>query len=143
MNAIFCHLNLLAERSNIFRDMGSGFREKRESFDPTDLLWWLFVAAIVVAMFAGIASLLARQDKRRLYNSPRALFRALCKAHALDRSSRLLLKQIARAQNLSVPARLFLEPDRFDSAMLTSDMRPQRDAVAALRKRLFFRMTPE
>jgi hypothetical protein len=137
MTAIAWKLTLLANRSSIFRDMGSGFREKRESFDPTDLLWWAFVAALVIAVFGVVASVLARQDKRRLYNSPRALFHALCKAHGLDRASRTLLMQMARAQKLPLPARLFLEPDRFEPAMLAPEMRTQREAIAALRKRLF------
>lgn len=137
MTAFASNVLLLAERSNIFRDMGSGFREKRESFEPTDLLWWVFVAALVIAAFGVVASVLAKQDKRRLYNSPKALFLDLCKAHELDRANRALLKQMAHAQKLNVPARLFLEPDRFDPALLGPEMRSQREAVAALRNRLF------
>ncbi len=128
---------LFADRSRIFRDLGSGFREKRESFEPTDLLWWVLAAVVVIAVFGAIGSLLARQDKRRLYSSPRALFRALCKAHALDRTSRQLLRQMAHAQKLKVPARLFLEPDRFEPAVLARELRGQQDAIAALGKRLF------
>ncbi len=138
MNGFPLPVLLLAERSSsIFRDMGSGFREKRESFDPTDLLWWAFVAVLVLAAFGVLARILANQDKRRLFNSPRALFNALCKAHGLDRASKTLLKQLARSQQLTVPARLFLEPDRFQPGMLSAELRPQRAAVAALRQRLF------
>jgi hypothetical protein len=137
MNSLAVKLVLLADRTSIFRDMGSGFREKRESFDPTDLLWWLFVAVLVLAAFGVVACILAKQDKRRLFNSPRALFNALCKAHELNHSSRGLLKQLARAQHLTVPARLFLEPSRFEPAMLSPELRPQREAIIALRQRLF------
>lgn len=137
MNSLAYKLTLFADRSNIFRDMGSGFREKRESFEPTDLLWWVLVVAVVFAVFGAVGSILANQDKRRLYNSPRALFRTLCKAHNLDRSSRLLLRQMAYALKISIPARLFMEPDRFEPARLPLELRPQHEAIAALGKRLF------
>lgn len=137
MNAITCRLILLADRSSVFRDMGSGFREKRESFEPTDLLWWLFVAVLVLAAFGIIARILANQDKRRLYNSPRALFRELCAAHGLDRAQRSLLKQLAGSQRLPSPIRLFLEPERFEPAMLAAELRPYQAAISALRERLF------
>ena len=137
MNA-FTHASLLlADRSTIFRDMGSGFREKRETFDPTDLLWWIFVAVLVIAAFSIVATILARRDKSRLFNSPRALFNALCRAHGLDRTSRALLKQLAVCQRLTPPARLFLEPDYFDPASLPDELQGHRDAYLALRKRLF------
>jgi hypothetical protein len=137
MNLLIASTLLLAGRSSIFRDMGSGFREKRESFEPTDLLWWVFVAAVVIAAFGVVAGILAKQDKHRLFNSPRALFNALCKAHGLDRVSRALLKQVARAQQVTVPARLFLEPSWFEPNMLGPELQSQREAIAILRKRLF------
>lgn len=142
MNTFACRMLLLADRSTIFRDMGSGFREKRESFDPTDLLWWLFVAVVVIAVFGVVARILANQDKHRLYNSPRALFRALCQAHGLDRTDRGLLKQIASSQRLSTPARLFLEPERFEPSMLVADLRSHREAILVLRNRLFAQPAP-
>jgi hypothetical protein len=137
MNAFMQGTLLLADRSSIFRDMGSGFREKRETFEPTDLLWWIFVAVLVIAAFGIVATILARRDKRRLFNSPRALFNALCRAHQLDRASRALLKQLAAGQHLIPPARLFLEPNRFEAAALPAELLPQREAYLALRKRLF------
>lgn len=137
MNAIALRMLLLADRSSVFRDMGSGFREKRESFEPTDLLWWLFVAALVLAAFGIVARVLANQDKRRLYNSPRALFRELCAAHGLDRAQRSLLKHLASTYQLPSPIRLFLEPERFESATLAAELRPHLEAIAALRQRLF------
>ena len=128
---------LLADRSQIFRDMGSGFREKRESFEPTDLLWWLLAVAVLMAAFGCLASFLAKRDKRRLFNNPRSLFKALCAAHDLDRTSRNLLKQLAWAQHLETPARLFLEPDRFDPALAGPELAGQTAALGALRKKLF------
>lgn len=75
---------LLADR-NMFRNMGAGFREKREHFDGLDVLLWILLA-IGFFVFVGLLSwLLARSDKHQLFNSPRGLFRSLCSAHQLDR----------------------------------------------------------
>jgi hypothetical protein len=130
-------LILLADRSAIFREMGSGFRDKRETFNPTDLLWWLVAVVGVLVAFLVVANMLAKQDKHRMYRSPRALFNALCKANGLDRASRSLLRQLAAASELESPARLFVEPDRFDLHRLPSTLRPQAGALAALHQRIF------
>jgi len=137
MNDLALRTILLADRSEIFRDMGSGFREKRESFQPSDLLWWLLAAALIAAAFISLAAFLGRQDKHRLFNSPRALFNSLCKAHKLDRSSRNLLKQLAQAQEMAIPARLFLEPERFEPAQVPADLKAYLPQFSQLKSRLF------
>ena len=50
----FCHLLLLADR-NVFRDMGSGFRTKRATFQYSDLIAWIIVAALLIAALAFLA----------------------------------------------------------------------------------------
>lgn len=130
-------LILFADRSIIFREMGNGFREKRESFNPSDLLWWVFAAVAILVAFAVIAKLLAKQDKRRQYNNPAALFRELCQVHNLDRASRNLLKTIARHQELTTPAHLFVDPDRLIAALREDSLRPQLPAIQSLRNKLF------
>lgn len=127
---------LLAERS-LFRDMGSGFRDKRENMDGTDLLMWMLLVVGVFVVIGIIAHFVARRDKRELYNSPRALFRQLCKAHGLEHASRALLKRMARQQQLAQPARLFLEPERFGVENLSPELAAQQAAIAALKQRLF------
>lgn len=127
---------LLANRS-LFRDMGSGFRYKRQQFDGADLIAWMLVGVGVLVVIAFIARLLASRDKHEVYNSPRALFRALCRAHSLDWRSRLLLRKLARAQNLAMPARLFVEPERFSEAKVPAALRRHTNDIDRLRTRLF------
>ena len=127
---------LLADRS-LFKDMGSGFRAKREHFDASDLFLWFGIVIGVFVVIGIIAKVVARRDKRQLYNSPRGLFRALCRAHGLDRPSRRLLARIARAQELTQPARLFLEPERYSEAKVSEQFREERAAIELLRKKLF------
>jgi hypothetical protein len=127
---------LLADRG-MFRDMGSGFRDKKEHLGGFDLLTWVLLVAGVFVLIAFIASIVARRDKRRLYNSPRALFRELCRAHQLDGPSCRLLRRLARRQRLAQPARLFLEPRWFDPADAGPELESQRAELAELCKRLF------
>ena len=127
---------LLADRS-LFKDMGSGFRAKREHFDASDLLLWFGIVIGVFVVIGIVAKIVASRDKRQLYNSPRGLFRALCRAHGLDRPSRRLLSRIARAQELAQPARLFLEPERYSEAKVSEQFREERAAIELLRKKLF------
>jgi len=135
------HGLLFAERS-MLRDMGSGFREKREHFDASDLAIWFCIVLGILAAIACLSRLVARQDKRQLFNSPRALFRNLCRAHALDRPARRLLRQMSRYQKLSQPARLFLEPARFEPENLSPAQQSQFSAVLALRDHLFAATEP-
>jgi hypothetical protein len=129
---------ILAAGRDVFRDMGSGFREKRETFEPTDLIPWVIVIVGLFVALTVLSWILARRDKSEHFNSPRALFRAIAKAHELDRGSRRLLWQLAREQGLAQqPARVFLEPDRFESAQLGAAIRSQHAALAALRAKLF------
>lgn len=96
--------------------------------------------ALVVAVGIGLfllSRLAARQERRRTFNSPRRLFRELCKAHRLTPVERRRLKQIARHQQLTQPARIFLEPERLSPANLSPELKAESQQVAALRKRLF------
>ena len=71
---------LLADRS-LFRDMGAGFREKREHFDALDVLLWILLA-IGFFVFVGLLSwLLARQRQASALQQPAKIV-----PHALPRS---------------------------------------------------------
>lgn len=120
-----------------WRSMGSGFRGARTRFDSGDVVTGLLILAGVIVGLFILSRLLSRQDRQRVCNSPRALFRSLCKAHSLDRRSRRLLSRVARWQRLAHPARLFLEPNRFDGSNLSPELGPKRAALAGLRERIF------
>jgi hypothetical protein len=126
---------LLAQRS-VLRDMGSGFRDRRE-MHWVDLLPWALVLGTVIAVLMLISRFMNRRDSRRLYSSPRRLFGTLCRAHALDRASCRLLQQLARANAIAQPAQLFLDPDYFLPTRLTPELLRHQAAVAALREKLF------
>ena len=136
MNARLGDLLLFAQR-NAFRDMGSSFRDKREHFDPTDLIFWVGALVGVFVTLAILARVIARREQRQVYNSPRALFRSLCAAHNLDRLDRAVLRKLARYHGLVQPARLFVEPARFDAAKLDAKFGPLHHRIQSLGERLF------
>jgi hypothetical protein len=138
---MFNQFLLLAER-NPFRDMASVVRERREHFDPSELLPWLFVLAALFGALAIVSRYLNRQDKRRIFNNPRALFRALCRAHELDRSACGLMHQLAKANFLEEPAALFLDPELFEAARLAPEFRRHQTAIESLIAKLFANEPP-
>ncbi len=138
---MFNQFLLLAER-NPFRDMASVVRDRREHFDPLDLLPWLFVLAALFGSLAIVSRYLNRQDKRRLYNNPRALFIALCRAHELGRMDCRLLRQLAKANDVEQPALLFLDPELFEAALSAPEFRRHQTAIEALIAKLFVNEPP-
>ncbi len=121
----------------VFRSMGNRFNPRRVRLDSHDLLIWLAIAAGVALAIFVLSTLLSRQERIRRYSSPRGLFRALCRAHELARGERRLLKRLARHHQLSHPARLFLEIERFDPGVLGPELQAHAEQFAALRDRLF------
>jgi hypothetical protein len=120
-----------------WESMGSGFRGRSARLDRDDLITGVLLLVGVCVAIAVLKKLLDRHERRRGYNSPRALFRALCKAHELDGASRRLLRQMASCQGLQHRSRLFLEPDRFDVGRLGPPLQARGEEVMALRDRLF------
>ena len=107
-----CSVLLMLALRTPWRSMASGFRGSRSRLDAQDLVLGL---ALLVCVAAGgwlLSRLLPKRDRQGRYHRPAALFQELCRAHALDRPSRRLLKRIARAQGLGHPALLFVEPQR-------------------------------
>lgn len=129
--------NLLWADVNSFRSLGDRFNGRGDRFDSSHLLVGLMVLAAIGVGLYLLTWLRDRQERRRVYHSPRALFRDLCKAHQLDRSSRQLLKHLARCEQLDPPARLFLEPDHFEPPWRSAELAPDAEQLAALRDRLF------
>ena len=135
MKTLALEMLLVADRS-VFRDLGSGFRTKRDTFAPSDLIPWVVVTVIVLAALGIISRVIARREKQA-FDTPRALFRELARAHGLDFASRRLLKRIARTAGLKQPAWVFLEPRCFEPKGLPQDLQAQWPQIEALRARIF------
>ena len=125
-----------------WQQMGRDFRADRPKLDPTILI---ACSGILLAIVCGIwflSRLLKGEDGRRLFNSPRQLFRNLCGQHELSRTECRLLKQIARFQNIEQPASLFLQPEAFDIAARHPEFAQQMSLLRKLRARLFDGISP-
>lgn len=129
-------LVLLADDSR-WQNLGQRFRGSRAQLDEWDISVGI---AVVGGLLVGIF-LLSRyassSEKGRRFHSQRKLFRSLCAAHGLERSDGRLLKRLARLHRISHPARLFLEPERFQRLESGRELSAENDAIEALRRRLF------
>ncbi len=127
---------LLLADDNRFQSMGRQFRRGGSTLDLGQLLIWVTVLVLLVAAASLISNRMARRQKPG-YRSSRRLFHDLCRAHGLDQKKRMLLRQMARYQRLQQPARLFLEPERFDAANLGSVLAARRGEIQRMRDIVF------
>lgn len=117
-------------------DFGRSFREAEANFQWSNVaLGVACVVAIGVAFSLAMRYLAWREGRR--YHHPHKLFAELCRAHRLDRASRKRLQRLAAAHKLADPARVFLEPERFDATQLDASFNDDRAALVALRDLIF------
>jgi hypothetical protein len=117
-------------------DFGRSFREAEANFHWSNAA--LVVACIVaigLAFSLAVRYLTWREGRR--YRHPHQLFAELCRAHGLDRASRKRLQRLASAHKLADPARIFLEPERFETTQLGASFNDDRAALEALRDLIF------
>ena len=117
-------------------NLGGGFRGERET---PDWVTFLLVIAVLLAALGGVWLVSRRISMKESgrYHNHRGLFRELCRAHQLGWSDRRLLLVAARQQGIAVPARMFLDPDRFEPERLKDLKAEQRGRVAELHETLF------
>jgi hypothetical protein len=104
-------------------------------WSPND---WLLVLGIAAAalLAAGGAVALVRRLRKRACHDPQRLFRDLCRAHRLGWRDVQLLRKLARFEQVDPPARLFVEPRRFQPSVAEQLACTPQD-LTRLRQRLF------
>jgi hypothetical protein len=120
-----------------FESMGRHFRGETAKLYVDDLVIAALVIAGVVVAACILTWLFSGSERVHRINSPRALFRKLCRAHGLGFRDRRLLAQLARYHRLDHPARLFIESGRFEPDALSPRLRRHADSLGALRETLF------
>lgn len=133
---------LLLAQIDKWEQMGRDFRTDHTKLDPSLIVASIVTLLVVIVFLWGLSRLLNRQEGRRLFNSPKQLFRSLCRAHELSRAQCRLLLQIARSQGATQPASLFLEPELLESAARQPQFKSQQEAFRQLRARLFSDLSP-
>ncbi len=135
MNSLTLQLVLLAEKGR-FSDMGRQFRTASESSNYLHLLI-LFAVLVGLGLAIWLAMQILQRKNRKHYHSPRALFGELCQTHDLSRAEQQLLRRLASTHALEQPARLFLEPQRFDPISAGDLSADDRQQIVSLRSKLF------
>jgi len=122
---------------NPLRSMGAGFRGSHARFGMDEAITGLAILAGVVVATLLLTHLLTREERLRRTNDPWSLFRSLCRAHRLQRVQVRLLHRVARAQQVDHPARLFLEPERYQIGCDDPQFGRDRAMLAQIASRLF------
>lgn len=135
-SAVIEQFALLA-RTRDLRDMSAGFR----SVGYEDKAFETLIAATIIISISVTLLLIGRYFRRferlKSYDSPPELFRELCRVHRIDWLDRRLLKRLAAEWEMTSPALLFIEPERFNAARLPEHWREKSHRLEELRQRLF------
>ena len=116
--------------------MGRRFRPGGSNISTEDLIALLVVLVAVSAAICLLSRYLAMREKRG-HNSPRRLFRELCRIHGIGWSQRQLLRQLARWHRLPHATELFVQPHCFEVQELGPAFANRHGQLTALRERLF------
>lgn len=131
---IIAAVDLLAQ--DRLAGLGQRFRQGGGQLDWLTMLLVVLTLGIAIAVVWSVARHLSRKEAGN-YHNHRGLFRELCRAHRLRWSDRRLLASVARSQGVSVPARMFVEPERFEPNRLQDLPEAQRGRAAKLCETLF------
>jgi hypothetical protein len=113
------------------------FDHQRATLESTHLWTLLSITALLIAT-AIVAYRSSQRRKRQFtHDSPRRLFRELCRAHGLPLASRRLLKRVAAARGIPDPTMLFVISSHFDTTSLPENLRPKANEIRALRNQLY------
>ncbi len=109
------HLLLFAGRTARLEDLTRQFRERGNPVDPgTAVLLLTLVAAVVLVAWA-IVSFMEFRDRSCAASRPWLLLWSLSRAHGLRLPEIWFLWRLARYQQLTDPALLFLDPERLNA----------------------------
>ena len=128
---------VLLARTRELRSMSEGFRSvgfEDKAFET------LVVTGVLIAICLTLLLIgrhFRRFERLKSYNSTPELFRELCRVHRLDWSSRRLLRRLAAEWEMTSPALLFIEPERFNAARLPEDWQQNAQQLERIRRQLF------
>lgn len=128
---------LFADRNQMFRDLGSGFRGSNAKFDTKEIGLVLLACTAAVIVFWLLSKVAVWREGRGPFNDPKQLFKALCREHRLSRAQRHLLLELAGAASLPSPVEIFLRPDLVEAALRRPELAEEHDDLSALKAMLF------
>lgn len=116
---------------------GREFRGREPQIGARGVMIVLALLAVVVVGLWILSRVIERRNGRRQFDSSFGLFMSLCAAHNLKWSQRLLLWRLAFSARLTEPARLFVEPHRFETKNLSERLTPRATELKEIARRLF------
>lgn len=128
---------ILLARRNPMEDLSDYFRGPRVQLSTNDAVLMLVVLGGLILFMWLLSVLMNWQEQGQRRPSSLRLFLVLSRAHQLAWTDVWLLWRLARSQRLSDPARVFLEPERFERVHLSGTLRRSADRLAELRQKLF------
>ena len=94
------------------------------------------IAAVLAVLLCWLV-VRSRQSPKMAIDHPWKLFRELTRAHRLSGSQERLLRRMIRQYEIEPPAKLMLEPERFQIAAADMNFASERRALLDLKERLF------
>ena len=119
------------------------FKARETTVDSSQILIGLAVLTIAIIVLCFVSRAMERRARRGHFDSSLGLFLSLAKAHNLGWSECWLLWRLAGCHQLKEPARLFLEPERFDSSNLTDSLLAKHNQLKLLSRRIFAERTED
>jgi len=127
----------LIARTRELRDMSEGFRSvgfNDKAFETCLVAAGLVAVCLTLFLIGRYAR---RFENLKSYDNAPELFRELCRVHRIDWSNRRLLKRLAAEWEMTSPALLFVEPERFNPARLPAEWQQQALQLESLGRLLF------
>lgn len=134
MSQLYWQAAILLANSKFFEGVKHQFSPSRRRFDSDQFVMILSILGLAIFGFWLLSKLLAIQESRRSYTSPRRLFLELCRGHGLAWGQIWSLWRAARCQRLDDPARIFVDPDCFNRELLGPVL---FNAVEPIRRKIF------
>ena len=129
--------SLLFAQEDRLEYLTRGFRQRPKEVDVGNVMIVVGVVIGFIIVLWILSRLMDRRQQRGPSNSRLGLFLSLCNAHGLHWSQKWLLWRVARHHRLRDPARVFLEPERFDGAKLGRAFTSRADKLKTIGQRLF------
>ena len=119
----------------------NAFQARETTVDSGQIVIGVTVLTIAIIVLWFVSRAMERRARRGRFDSSLGLFLSLAKAHNLGWSERWLLWRLARCHRLKEPARLFLEPERFDPDNLTDSLLIKHNRLKLISRRIFAEAT--
>lgn len=136
MNALFALPLMTAGGGESFMYLGDRFRSENAAVGPVSV-GVVTAVAIVIVTLIWLFTRTRHPEQKRPINHPWKLMTELAQAHRLSSQQQRLLQRMVRHFSVEPPARIFLEPERFDQAIQEATFQSQTPRLAQLKERLF------